>query len=68
SLRYTSTLSVALVVVFLIITVGITVFKLINGTTLSDASVISRCQQSNSFLNLFTIVRVLVTAYIFHYN
>ncbi|CAA0841882.1 Unknown protein [Striga hermonthica] len=67
SLRYTSTLSVTLVVVFLVITVGITVFKLINGTTLMPR-LFPDVNNLTSFLNLFTIIHVLITAYIYHYN
>ncbi|GFQ01093.1 sodium-coupled neutral amino acid transporter 3 [Phtheirospermum japonicum] len=67
SLRYTSALSVALAVVFLVITVGITVFKLINGTTLMPR-LLPDVTDLTSFLNLFTVVPVLVTAYICHYN
>ncbi|CAA0820312.1 Transmembrane amino acid transporter family protein [Striga hermonthica] len=67
SLRYTSALSVALAVVFLVITVGITVFKLINGTTLMPR-LFPDVNNLTSFLNLFTAVPVLVTAYICHYN
>ncbi|XP_073057842.1 amino acid transporter AVT6A-like [Primulina eburnea] len=67
SLRYTSTLSVALAVVFLVITVGITLFKLINGTVLMPR-LLPNITDVASFFNLFTAVPVLVTAYICHYN
>ncbi|PIM97922.1 Amino acid transporter protein [Handroanthus impetiginosus] len=67
SLRYTSALSVALAVVFLVITVGITLFKLINGTVLMPR-LLPDVTNLTSFLNLFTVVPVLVTAYICHYN
>ncbi|KAL3652871.1 Amino acid transporter avt6a [Castilleja foliolosa] len=67
SLRYTSALSVALAVVFLVITVGITVFKLINGTILMPR-LLPDVTDLTSFFNLFTAVPVLVTAYICHYN
>ncbi|KZV45607.1 sodium-coupled neutral amino acid transporter 5-like [Dorcoceras hygrometricum] len=67
SLRYTSTLSVALAVVFLVITVGITVFKLINGTVLMPR-LLPNVTNVASFFNLFTSVPVLVTAFICHYN
>ncbi|KAK6129113.1 hypothetical protein DH2020_037149 [Rehmannia glutinosa] len=67
SLRYTSALSVALAVVFLVITVGITLFKLINGTVLMPR-LFPDVTNLTSFLNLFTVVPVLVTAYICHYN
>ena len=67
SLSYTSTISVALAVVFVIITAGIAVIKLIGGQipmpklfpTVSDLA---------SVWELFTAVPVLVTAYVCHYN
>ncbi|KAK4367642.1 hypothetical protein RND71_011434 [Anisodus tanguticus] len=67
SLRYTSSLSVALAVVFLVVTVGITVFKLINGSILMPR-LLPNFYDLTSFLKLFTVVPVLVTAYICHYN
>lgn len=67
SLRFTSALSVALAVVFLVITVGITVFKLIDGTALMPR-LLPDVYDLTSFLKLFTVVPVLVTAYICHYN
>lgn len=67
SLRFTSALSVALAVVFLVITVGITVFKLIDGTALMPR-LLPDAYDLTSFLKLFTVVPVLVTAYICHYN
>ncbi|KAK4417547.1 Amino acid transporter AVT6A [Sesamum alatum] len=67
SLRYTSALSVALAVVFLVVTVGITLFKLINGTVIMPR-LLPNVDGLTSLLNLFTVVPVLVTAYICHYN
>ncbi|KAL0350739.1 UNVERIFIED_CONTAM: Amino acid transporter AVT6A [Sesamum radiatum] len=67
SLRYTSALSVALAVVFLVVTVGITLFKLINGTVVMPR-LLPDVTGLTSLLNLFTVVPVLVTAYICHYN
>lgn len=67
SLRYTSALSVALAVVFLVVTVGITIFKLMNGTILMPR-LLPDVYDITSFLKLFTVVPVLVTAYICHYN
>ncbi|KAL0377648.1 UNVERIFIED_CONTAM: Amino acid transporter AVT6A [Sesamum radiatum] len=67
SLRYTSALSVALAVVFLVVTVGITLFKLINGTVVMPR-LLPDVNGLTSILNLFTVVPVLVTAYICHYN
>lgn len=67
SLKFTSALSVALAVVFLVITVGITVMKLINGS-ISMPRLLPDVTDVTSFLDLFTVVPVLVTAYICHYN
>lgn len=67
SLRYTSTLSVALAIVFLVVTVGITIFKLINGSILNPR-LLPSFYDLTSFLKLFTVVPVMVTAYICHYN
>ncbi|KAL1538829.1 Amino acid transporter avt6a [Salvia divinorum] len=67
SLRYTSALSVALAVIFLVITVGITLYKLIDGT-IQAPRLFPEVATLTSFLNLFTVVPVLVTAYICHYN
>ncbi|KAL0380978.1 UNVERIFIED_CONTAM: Amino acid transporter AVT6A [Sesamum angustifolium] len=67
SLRYTSALSVALAMVFLIVTMGITLFKLINGTILMPR-LFPEVTNLASFFKLFTAVPVVVTAYICHYN
>ncbi|KAF2316990.1 hypothetical protein P3X46_016292 [Hevea brasiliensis] len=67
SLRFTSALSVALAVVFLVITVGITVIKLINGSIMMPR-LLPNVTDLTSFWKLFTVVPVLVTAYICHYN
>lgn len=67
SLRYTSALSVALAVAFLVIMVGITVVKLINGSVMMPR-LLPNVTDLTSFWKLFTVVPVLVTAYICHYN
>jgi sodium-coupled neutral amino acid transporter 2 len=67
SLSFTSALSVALAVVFLVITVGITFYKLFTGTV-SMPRLLPDVYDLPSFFNLFTVVPVLVTAYICHYN
>lgn len=67
SLKVTSGISVGLAVVFLVITVGITLIKLINGSILMPR-LLPNVTDFTSFLNLFTVVPVLVTAYICHYN
>lgn len=67
SLSYTSALSVALAVVFLVITAGITIYKLATGTIVMPKLFPDIVDLSSAF-NLFTVVPVLVTAYICHYN
>ncbi|GLU10871.1 hypothetical protein SLE2022_276500 [Rubroshorea leprosula] len=67
SLSFTSALSVALAVVFLVITVGIAVFKLIDGSIMMPR-LLPDVTDLTSFWKLFTVVPVLVTAYICHYN
>uniref|UniRef100_A0A2P2KSL8 Uncharacterized protein MANES_01G105000 n=1 Tax=Rhizophora mucronata TaxID=61149 RepID=A0A2P2KSL8_RHIMU len=67
SLRYTSALSVALAVVFLVITIGITIIKLINGSIMMPR-LLPDITDLTSFWKLFTVVPILVTAYICHYN
>ena len=67
SLRYTSALSVALAVVFVIVTAGIAIVKLLNGS-ISMPKLFADIPDLASVWNLFTVVPVLVTAYICHYN
>ncbi|XP_058112446.1 amino acid transporter AVT6A-like [Magnolia sinica] len=67
SLRYTSALSVALAVVFVVITAGITIVKLINGS-IAMPRWLPNVTDLTSVWKLFTVVPVLVTAYICHYN
>jgi solute carrier family 38 (sodium-coupled neutral amino acid transporter), member 2 len=67
SLRYTSAVSVALAVVFVVITAGIAIVKLISGG-ISMPKLFPEVTDLNSVWNLFTAVPVLVTAYICHYN
>nr|GEV96221.1 probable sodium-coupled neutral amino acid transporter 6 [Tanacetum cinerariifolium] len=67
SLSVTSSLAVALAVVFLIILAGISIFKIINGS-LPMPRLLPDITDINSVWNLFTAVPVLVTAYICHFN
>ncbi|KAL1292345.1 hypothetical protein AAHE18_20G265200 [Arachis hypogaea] len=67
SLRFTSALSVALAVVFLVIAVGISVVKVISGG-IAMPKLFPDIPDVTSFFNLFTVVPVFVTAYICHYN
>uniref|UniRef100_A0A0D9VD75 Amino acid transporter transmembrane domain-containing protein n=1 Tax=Leersia perrieri TaxID=77586 RepID=A0A0D9VD75_9ORYZ len=67
SLRYTSALSVALAVVFVVITAGIAIVRLIEGIV-EIPKLFPELDGINSIWELFTAVPVLVTAYICHYN
>ncbi|KAE9615719.1 hypothetical protein Lal_00017285 [Lupinus albus] len=67
SLRFTSALSVALAVVFLVIAVGISIIKIISGGV-AMPKLFPDVTDVPSFFNLFTVVPVFVTAYICHFN
>lgn len=67
SLRYTSALSVGLAVVFVVITAGVTVTKIYNGSV-AMPRLLPELVDQTSFFKLFTTVPVLVTAYICHHN
>ncbi|KAH0458947.1 hypothetical protein IEQ34_011761 [Dendrobium chrysotoxum] len=66
SLSYTSALSVALAVVFLIITVRVVIIKLINGN-IPMPKLFLVIPDVESMWNLFTAVSVLATAFICHF-
>ncbi|KAL6912200.1 hypothetical protein ACP4OV_001005 [Aristida adscensionis] len=67
SLRYTSALSVALAVVFVVITAGIAIIKMMRGQ-LPMPKLFPDVHDWPSIWRLFTAAPVLVTAYICHYN
>lgn len=67
SLRYTSALLVVLVVVFVVITAGITIIKLVNGSILMPR-LFPNVTDMTSIWKLFTVVPVFVTMYICHYD
>ncbi|CAK8561692.1 unnamed protein product [Lathyrus sativus] len=67
SLKYTSGLAVVLAIVFLVITAGITVFKLFNGS-IESPRLLPNVTDMSSIWNLFTAAPVLVTAFVCHYN
>lgn len=67
SLSYTSAISVALSVVFVIITAGIAIVKLIKGQ-IPMPKLFPDVPDLASVWELFTAVPVLVTAYVCHYN
>ncbi|KAK7844454.1 amino acid transporter avt6a [Quercus suber] len=67
SLRYTSALSVGLAIVFVAITAGVAVVKLIDGS-IEMPRLMPELVDQASFWKLFTTIPVLVTAYICHHN
>ncbi|XP_038995604.1 amino acid transporter AVT6A-like [Hibiscus syriacus] len=67
SLRFSSALSVALAIVFLVITLGIAMFKLFSGTIMMP-KLLPHVIDLASFWEFFTVFPVLVTAYLCHYN
>ncbi|XP_075647264.1 amino acid transporter AVT6A-like [Castanea sativa] len=67
SLRYTSALSVGLAIVFVAITAGVAVVKLIDGS-IEMPRLMPELADQASFWKLFTTIPVLVTAYICHHN
>lgn len=67
SLKFTSALSVALAVVFVVVTAGIAIVKLFDGS-IHMPRLLPDVVDFASFLRLFTVVPVIVTAYVCHYN
>uniref|UniRef100_A0A0C9QWI9 TSA: Wollemia nobilis Ref_Wollemi_Transcript_4156_1616 transcribed RNA sequence n=1 Tax=Wollemia nobilis TaxID=56998 RepID=A0A0C9QWI9_9CONI len=67
SLRYTSALSVALAVLFVVVTAGIAIVKLFSGDA-HMPKLLPSVEDHASMLKLFTVVPVIVTAYVCHYN
>ncbi|RRT85651.1 hypothetical protein B296_00001070 [Ensete ventricosum] len=67
SLRFTSALSVALAIVFVVITAGIAIVKLLAGS-IAMPKLFPDISDLTSVWNFFTVVPVIVTAYICHYN
>lgn len=67
SLKYTSAVSVALAVVFVVITAGIAIIKLTRGQ-IPMPKLFPDVHDWESIFRLFTAAPVLVTAYICHYN
>lgn len=67
SLRYTSALSVGLAIVFVIITAGVAIVKLMDGS-IGMPRLMPKLDDQASFWKLFTTIPILVTAYICHHN
>ncbi|KAK4478318.1 hypothetical protein RD792_017608 [Penstemon davidsonii] len=67
SLRYTSALSVALAIIFVVIIAGIAIVKVIS-RSIGMPQLLPHLVDQASFWKLFTTVPILVTAYICHHN
>lgn len=67
SLRHTSAVAVFLAIVFLVITAGIAIAKWVQGTMIYPR-LLPEINGFNSIWALFTVVPVLVTAYVCHFN
>lgn len=67
SLRFTSALSIGLAVLFLVIAGGISIIKIISGS-IGMPRLFPIITDVDSVFDLFTVVPVLMTAYICHYN
>lgn len=67
SLKYTSAISFALVVVFLLVVIGITVYKLAEGS-IETPRLFPNVTDLTSFCNLFTAAPPVVCAYVCHFN
>ncbi|MBA0555877.1 hypothetical protein Golob_026028, partial [Gossypium lobatum] len=67
SLRYTSALSVGFAIVFVAITAGVTIVKLMEGK-IEMHRLMPKLENQASFWKLFTTVPVLITAYVCHHN
>ncbi|KAL2894942.1 Amino acid transporter AVT6A [Bienertia sinuspersici] len=67
SLRYTSAVSVGLAIVFVAITAGVAIVKLLEGT-IKIPPLFPELVDQASFWELFTTIPILVTAYICHHN
>jgi len=67
SLKYTSAIAVGLAVLFILIVISITIYKLALGT-IEEPAFFPTIDNLPSFLDLFTAVPVLVIAYQCHFN
>lgn len=67
SLRFTSAISFVLAIVFIVVLIGVTIYKLIEGNV-KTPTWFPDVNSTTSFLNLFTAVPVLVCAYLCHFN
>ncbi|KAJ3679093.1 hypothetical protein LUZ60_017104 [Juncus effusus] len=67
SLRHTSALSVALAIVFVVVTAGIAIYKMFTGS-IQSPQLFPEITDLHSLFRLFTSVPILTTAYICHFN
>ncbi|KAL6139931.1 hypothetical protein ACLB2K_058232 [Fragaria x ananassa] len=67
SAKYISLISVGLALLFLLVVVGVTVYKLVDGS-IETPKWFPNVADSASFFRIFTAVPVIVFAYVCHYN
>ncbi|KAL6143667.1 hypothetical protein ACLB2K_054362 [Fragaria x ananassa] len=67
SAKYISLISVGLALLFLFVVVGVTVYKLVDGS-IESPKWFPNVTDSASFFRIFTAVPVIVFAYVCHYN
>lgn len=67
SLKWTSALAVALAVVFVVIVVAVTLWKLVAGQ-INWPRLMPDVSDLASFWRLFTVIPIMMTAYICHHN
>ncbi|KAI4337090.1 hypothetical protein L6164_015544 [Bauhinia variegata] len=67
SLRYTSALSFGLAIVFVILTAGVAIIKLIDGS-IGMPRLMPKSTEKESLWKLFTTIPIVVTAFICHHN
>ena len=67
SLKWTSALAVALAVVFVVIVVSVTLWKLVAGE-INWPRMVPNVGDLKSFWGLFTAIPIMMTAYICHHN
>lgn len=67
SLRFTSAISFALAFLFIVVLIGITLYKLIDGS-IKTPKLFPSVDDTSYLFNLFTAIPVLVCSYLCHYN
>ena len=69
SLHWSSAISILLAVIFVVITVAVTLFKLAQGTIdFSSVRWTPRFDSAQALVQLCTVIPTMATAYVCHYN